>query len=385
MTDQHDDFENRFREQFKDYLANGVRATDPQAAARRAMSSRPTAKMRSLSALGGLSTLGAIAAAALAIVLLRGGGPQTPAFGASNLPTRSASVTSTSPSAPAPSRYIAAAWQLQSLPAPVGHPAFVVFGSSPDGSVVLFRDTDSYDHLLVSRDGSVSEISLPGGAVGVPITVRLSPDGWSAAVEAGGLLWRYDLALGTVAELPSVPEGVGVGWIDYPSDSLLVVVAALGDTPIHPTQVWTLDLTSGHYAKLGARTDVGMAFGTARAVMLLVDQSPAHDNSGWHVYLASANGSDQLVYDGSGETEIAVSTDGRHLALSNGSSRVELVDLTTNSVVHVAASGGPVRSFSPDGSEIAVESAGKVRAYRLDGTAVGTASAADSTTWVGRD
>jgi hypothetical protein len=44
-----------------------------------------------------------------------------------------------------------------------------------------------------------------------------------------------------------------------------------------------------------------------------------------------------------------------------------------------------VRSFSPDGSEIAVESAGKVRAYRLDGTAVGTASAADSTTWVGRD
>jgi hypothetical protein len=296
------------------------------------------------------------------------------------------SQTSPAPSStPSPSLYVPGAWQLTSIPTPPGHPTFVVLAASPDASVVLFRDADAYDHVFVARNGAVTELQLPGSDPGTPIAVLAAPSGWSAVLQRGARLWRYDLARGSLAELPPVPEGAGVQWLSFVSDNELVIVEALADTPVHPTQVWTLDLPSGDYAKLGSRTNVEMAFGTERGVMLVVDESPAHDNEGWHVYLADADGSDTLAYDASGETELAVSRDGRYLALSQsvaGTGPVTIVDLDANRTATLAP-GGVVRSFSPDGTEVGVETDGELRAYRLDGTIAATIAAPDAAAWVG--
>jgi hypothetical protein len=309
--------------------------------------------------------------------------------------TTPAPATSPSPSgvasaSPQPTPFVPAAWELRSLPAPPGHPDFVVQGTSPDGSVVLFGDAAVYDHLYVERDGQVSEINLPGHESGSPLAGRLSPSGAFAVVEDANHLYRYDVASAQTTAIAGPPGVTAIDTFAFTSESSLAALTGpiIGPTGGGPTntQLWVLNLATGDWARQGDRHDAVWLMATDVGPVLVVDTSAAHDNSGWHLYLAQPDGSDTLLYDASGSGYVAVSPDGRYVALSKeegGIGGSSVVEVAPGNSRHLSDTG-TVESFSPDGQQIEIQFAdGHAQAFALNGSPGATVAQASQAAWIG--
>lgn len=383
MTDR-DDFERRFGERYRAHLEDGVAMTDPAAAAEQA-SRHPSRNFggasRQLLALGSVTAAGALLVAALA---LRPSGPTTgsssPLPSESSIPNASPSLTPSPTAQPTP--FVAGTWSLVNVPAPSGHPSFVVLDVSGDGRTVLFHDADSFDRLFVSRDGSITEVSDPQHEAGSPMSGRISPNGAIVVFADLSALWRYDLGSGVVTALPPVGRPSSLQWFAFLSDTSLGIITAEADTPIHPTAAWTLDLETATVARLSDRADASLLFASSKGAVLLVDRSAQHDNSDVALYLAdSASGASPLAELGAA-SDVAVSADGNKVAWSNASG-VWLRTVGSSDVAKLAQAGSVV-SFAPDASAIFVTMPdGSGEAVGLDGSITTTVPVASQAGWVG--
>ena len=312
------------------------------------------------------------------------GGSPSPAEQASS----SATAVESPPASPTPTletAVVPSTWSLEALAAPPGHPSFELLDASADGATVLFHDAGAFDPLYLLHDGTVSVVSAPSHVTGDPMFGRLSPGGGVPGFDDGGRLWQYDIDLGRVTGLPDL-GGSAVAWYVFTSDSSIAALTNLTDTPIHPTQLWTVDLSTKAASKLGNRRDAVLVYSTNRGIVLQVDLSPAHDNTHIALYLVATDGSDSLLYDAGDVGWVAVSPDGEHLAFTGGPSQSNaswVVTLATMEKVPLPA-GGSVMSFSPDGEHLAMRfSDGHASSYRLDGTLEATLPNQVEVTWVG--
>lgn len=396
MTEPRDDFERRLDADLRAYLAAEAPRLDPRTAAQRAMASVPARSSSLTPVLGGALTVLVVAVAGLVILLTRA---PLPPVGASERPSQP-EPTFPSPVAPTPSvtssptptatTFAPTSWSFEIVPTPRGHPDFVVLAATPDGSAVFFRDADTYEPVFVDQGGRVSQIVLPiPNSQGSPITLRLAPDGSFAVLEQFPELWRYGVRSGDLTKLPKLPGDTAIEWFDFAGASQLAVIAGRTDTPIHPTQLWTLDLETGSWSKVGTRSDSEIVFGTDRGLVLLVDESANHDQSGWHLYLAAPDGTDHLLYDASGAGWLEVAPDGFHLAYSTigAGGATYAVDLASGRSIKVSDDGqvgDDAGRFAPDGSQFSVAfSDGHGEAFDLSGERTAIVPAADHAAWIG--
>jgi hypothetical protein len=336
----------------------------------------------------GLAVIGLLAALAL-----RPGSPtgtsNATSPGSSLVPSTEPSPTLTAIPSSVPTLFIPSAWALRTLPTPSGHPAFVVRAASPDGATVIFQDPSVYDELYIEQAGSVESIVLPDREPGTPMFVAMSPSGAAAIVLEANRLWRDDLASGTISPIPDFPVSsgtTGILGLAFVSERSLAVLAATGDQFSPSSQLWTLDLAKDVYVPLGDRHNALAPLVCDSGVVLIVDESARHDNSGWHLYLVDQAGSDRLLFDATGVGYLAIAPDCKRLVISKGEAGRDgtyLVDLETGASRRITPDG-IVRSFAPDGQLFSITFGdAHIEAFTLDGLSVKSLPSADSAAWVG--
>jgi hypothetical protein len=395
MNEPSEDFERRLADRVRTYIEDGIGSADP---VEPLMRPRATPRRVGLARMAnGTIATGALALGVIGLIAalaLRPGSPTgtsgatTP--GSSLVPsTGGTSPTFTTIPTSVHTRFIPSAWVLRTLPTPSSHPAFVVRAVSPDGATVIFQDPSVYDELYIERAGSVESIVLPGHEVGTPMFVGMSPGGAIAIVLEANRLWRYDVASGAISPIPDFPASAGTTGIlglAFVSEHSLAVLAATGDQFSPSSQLWTLDLEKDVYAPLGDRHNALAPLVCDSGVVLIVDESARHDNTGWHLYLVDPEGTDRLLFDATGVGYLAVAPDCKRLVISKGEAGRDgtyVVDLQTGASRRIAPDG-IVRSFAPDGQLFAITFGdAHIEAFTLDGVSVNSLPSADPAAWVG--
>jgi hypothetical protein len=396
MTEPGNDFEGRFGREYRAYIERGIGNPDPKGVAARVTAGQRRVSRRPGPGRGVTGTL-AVAVVALFIALsLR---TQPPSVGSASpslsLPTATPIVNPTQAASffetPGPTPFSPTAWELRALPPPPNHADFVVHGSSPDGQIVIFQDPSVFDHVYVERVAGVSEILVPGHEVGTPMSARLSPNGTAAIVDEANHLWRYDIGSGHISALPDAPGASALDSYAFISESTVAVLTGpiegpIGGAPTN-TELWVLDLTSGTYTRLGTRHNAILLYPTELGIVVVVDESARHDNTGWHLYLIGSDGGDRLLYDASGAGWVAIAPNCQHVSVSRGDSGsrgTTLVDLATKATTQVSTDG-MVQTFSPDGLqfEVLFETDNHAEAFSLNGARIGTIPNGAAAAWVG--
>jgi hypothetical protein len=258
---------------------------------------------------------------------------------------------------------------------------------SADGEIVLFHDAGTFDPLYIWDDEEVRPIADPSYEAGSPVFGRLSPMAAFVVFDDSGSLFRFNVGSGQVASVPAT-TGLDVSWYVFTSESSLAVLSNVSaDSPVPPTQLWSLDLDGSTATPLGTRTDSNIVYATSRGIVVQVDMSANHDGSHLALYLVDHDGSDSLLYDAGQVDSLAVSSDGAHVAFSSSASDLSgswIVTLSSGDRLRLDA-GGTIWSFSPDDRHVAVRFAdGRVTSYGVDGSEEMTQPDGDHVAWVGK-
>lgn len=307
-----------------------------------------------------------------------GGVDQTPSA-SSSLPGYSSSPTPSGPSA----------WHLVQLELPAELKGYLVNGVSHDGAIALVQEPQAAQsvHLIVSP-ADVRDLVVPGHTVGAPIGSSLSPDARFVLLSELNQAWVYDIGSKGYVSLPNPPGSTGAAfWI---SDARHLL-ALTGSRASHEfggttnTQLWRFDLDSLAYSRLGTRHDGLDVYPTSDGgAVILIDTSPAHDNTGWIFQRVLPDGSDHALYemgaDNPPPSAWAVAPDGQSVAFTTEGLEVLLYDGSTAQPRQIAV--GYIRDFSPDSVLLRiVQQDGVVQAIDRSGLVV-ISLAGPATGWV---